>query len=698
MIWAIGPTTMNRTLPLLLTCLALAPAWSYGQQATMDSLLLQLHSKGADTGRVNLLNRLSWMFWETGQYDSTYAYAVAAKDLAVKLDFNKGIAQACNELGMVHEYHGDPSGALEQYSAALAAARLAGNAVLAANCQTNMGILLQKQGDYAGAYGKYAAAMRTYTEAGQEKGVAVSHVNLGYVYSLQGNYLAALRHYYQALKIQDKLGNQRSIANIHTNIGIVHYREKNYPQALKDHEAALAIRKEIGDREGLAVSQANLGTVYQSQGKYNLALEHFQQALAMDREIGNLGGIAGDHAVIGQAYAKQGRSQKALFHLQTALQLSDSIGDKRGVADAYLSLGAISMDLHQPLDARAYMEKALGIGLATNAKEGIKRAYQGLASADSALGNHRESLANYKLYTLYKDSLFNEENTRKLTQTTMEYEFGKQALADSLNHVAEQRSMGAKLDREQAARNGVIAFALALIAGGGLWLRSDRKRRKERFHKDVAELETQVLRAQMNPHFIFNALNSINAFVQQNDRDRASAFLLKFAQVMRGVLENSRHAEVPLEDDLNTLRGYLDLERLRLDGNFEYTIKLDPAIDPQQVMVPPLAVQPLVENAIWHGLALKQGGGHITLEVKRWEQHISWSVEDDGVGRGPGKPEGKQAEPIAAKSGKKTSLGLAITRSRLALLKQQHGGPAGLRYEDVAQGTRAVVDIPLILA
>ncbi|MBK6543645.1 MAG: histidine kinase [Flavobacteriales bacterium] len=111
----------------------------------------------------------------------------------------------------------------------------------------------------------------------------------------------------------------------------------------------------------------------------------------------------------------------------------------------------------------------------------------------------------------------------------------------------------------------------------------------------------------MNPHFIFNALNSINAFVQRNDPDRAGSFVTKFARVMRSVLENSRHAEVSLSEDLEALRGYMDLERMRMDKKFDFTVEVDPALDPEEVMVPPLVVQPFVENAIlaWHG---GQGG------------------------------------------------------------------------------------------
>jgi tetratricopeptide (TPR) repeat protein/two-component sensor histidine kinase len=695
---ALDPGTMKKTLPLIFTSFFLAPAWSYGQQATIDSLLRLLPAMGADTGRAGLMNTLSWKYWETGQYDLADTYADGARKLSEQLGFDIGVAKAQNELGMVQESRGNYIRALEHYAAALAAAQRSGNAVMEANCYTNMGILQQKQGNYAETYGNYSAAMEIYMDAGNTKGMAVAHVNLGYVHSLQGNYPQALGHYYSALKIRDKEGNQRAIANIRTNIGIVNYRQKNFQGALKNYKAALATRRQIDDLDGMAGSHVNIGMIYQEQGKYGPALENYRAALAIDRETGNKGGVASDLASIGGVYAAQGRNGDAMDYIRTALLLSDSIGDKRGVSGAYLTLGDISMDQHRPLDAKRSWDKALRIGQAANAKEDIKDAYHGLAMADSALGNDRAALAHYKLYAQYKDSLFNEENTRKLTQAALQYEFGKKTLADSLSHVAEQRVLGAKLEKQKTMRNAALGFALLLAVGGGIWWRADRKRRKERFHKEVAELETQVLRAQMNPHFIFNALNSINAFVRQNDRDGASAFLSKFALVMRGVLENSRHAEVTLEDDLKTLRGYLDLERLRMDGKFEYTIKLDPAIDPQEVMVPPLAVQPLVENAIWHGLASKEGPGHIAMEVKRKEDHLSWSVEDDGIGREAAKAEGTPAGTAPPKGAKKTSLGMAITRSRLALLKQQYGAPAGLRYEEVAQGTRAVMDIPVILA
>jgi LytS/YehU family sensor histidine kinase len=183
--------------------------------------------------------------------------------------------------------------------------------------------------------------------------------------------------------------------------------------------------------------------------------------------------------------------------------------------------------------------------------------------------------------------------------------------------------------------------------------------------------------------------------MRENDGDRASAYLTKFARLMRLVLENSRQAEVPLKDDLEALDLYLNLERARSrDANgcekFDYTITVDPGIDQEETFVPPLVIQPFVENAIWHGMAGKETKGHITLSVTRRGDDLVMAIEDDGVGR-----LAKKAEPLPDAPVKKTSLATTITKARLDLVQKQKGKPAGFRIIDLAQGTRVEVSLPV---
>ena len=187
--------------------------------------------------------------------------------------------------------------------------------------------------------------------------------------------------------------------------------------------------------------------------------------------------------------------------------------------------------------------------------------------AYKAKGDGMTAVRFLEEYNAVQDSLVSEKTTRDLTQRDLLYTFGKQQLADSLRYRNDLVMVALRADTELArtrAKALLVGFATVILLLGLIgYFISDRKRRKARFEKDAAQLETQALRSQMNPHFIFNALNSINAFVRENDSDRASAYLTKFARLMRLVLENSRQAEVPLKDDLEALDLYLNLERAR---------------------------------------------------------------------------------------------------------------------------------------
>jgi LytS/YehU family sensor histidine kinase len=215
----------------------------------------------------------------------------------------------------------------------------------------------------------------------------------------------------------------------------------------------------------------------------------------------------------------------------------------------------------------------------------------------------------------------------------------------------------------------------------------ERERTEKELQHRIAETEMAALRSQMNPHFIFNALNSINTYVLRNEADLASGFLTRFARLMRLVLENSRFAEVPLQEDLEALELYLHLERVRCGERFTYGIDVDPALDPGTVLVPPLVLQPFVENAIWHGLAGLDRPGRIQLTMRRDGDEVVMSVEDNGGGR--------HAVHVVAGGPKKSSLATVITRERLGLIARRTGRRAEFTYADLAPGTRVEVRIPL---
>lgn len=137
----------------------------------------------------------------------------------------------------------------------------------------------------------------------------------------------------------------------------------------------------------------------------------------------------------------------------------------------------------------------------------------------------------------------------------------------------------------------------------------------------------------MNPHFIFNSLNSINKYIWANDQRKASEYLTRFSKLIRLILENSRHQAIALDKDLEGLELYMQMESLRFEQHFEYHVELSDTIEAESILIPPLLLQPFVENSIWHGLMPKETAGTITIKISVQEENLHCMIEDNGIGR-----------------------------------------------------------------
>ncbi len=247
-----------------------------------------------------------------------------------------------------------------------------------------------------------------------------------------------------------------------------------------------------------------------------------------------------------------------------------------------------------------------------------------------------------------------------------------------------------------------ILSALFIITAFWLFVywRIRAVKKKHRVEKRMLEIERQLfdvqqkaLQLQMNPHFIFNSLNAIQSFVISNDTDKAIHYLSKFSQLMRLVLANSREISIPVKDELKAVIHYLDIERLRFDNKFDYRLEIDKNIDQDFMEIPPMILQPFVENAILHGLIHSERPGMINIEMKLEEEFIFCSIQDNGIGR-------EKAREIRDASGlKKESRGMLITRERLEILNKQGRDKFAVKVIDLIEkdgtpaGTRVEINI-----
>jgi two-component system, LytTR family, sensor kinase len=206
--------------------------------------------------------------------------------------------------------------------------------------------------------------------------------------------------------------------------------------------------------------------------------------------------------------------------------------------------------------------------------------------------------------------------------------------------------------------------------------------------RQLAEREIAMLRSQMNPHFIFNSLNSVQKFIWENKEEDAAEYLASFAKLMRSILENSRHEYISLQQEIDFLKLYVDLENRRSNNSFNYTIKTDETLNQDETLIPPMLLQPFIENAIWHGLNKKQSKGNLLVHFYKNHDQLICVVSDDGVGR-------QQNEK---KNPEKKSLGISITQQRINRLMENTSRSASVTITDkVVHGMPAGTEVTVIL-
>jgi adenylate cyclase len=448
---------MKRILIILLFTIHCSLFTAFAQnQHQVDSLLAALKKHDAakkelgshapamyDTTAANILNNLSYAYWGSNP-DTAMYYANQCLALSEQIGYKKGMGRAYNGMGVINANKGD-------YSKAL-------------------------------AYHKKALAIRT--GANDKKGIGTSYNNIGNIYYYQGNYPEALKSYLASLKIREELGDKKDIANSYNNIGLIYQEQGNYPEALKNHFASLKIKEELGDKNGIASSYYNLGSIYEEQGNYQEALKNKSACLEIKKEIGEKNGMGMAYQGIGNIYSKLGNYSDALKNQFAALKIEEELGDKYSIAASDINICEVLYKEKKYHDAVEYINKALTLSKDIGNLEWIKASYYNLTALDSVQGNYSKALEHYKLFIAARDSLVNNENTKKTLALQMNYDFGKKQ--DSLNAVqAKKDAVAAEKQKRQEQQKYVLLIGLVFALGFGYWdVRQKKRITKERKRSD----------------------------------------------------------------------------------------------------------------------------------------------------------------------------------------------------------------------
>lgn len=511
----------------------------------------------------------------------------------------------------------------------------------------------------------------------------------GYANYIMADFVNALDRFQEAATAAEPLSDVKLKGTILNNMALVYTELSEYDKALENYEKFLTIAREQKLSREEAIALMNTGLVYFKQNKQEQALDYFTQSLAIAEANNHTQVAAYTLSNMGAALNKKGEYAKGLESFQKSIQLADQLGDTRIKVQSLGGVGESSFHLKKYDDAERYSLHALRLAEEAHLLEYQKEMHQGLTEIYSRQNEFEKALHAHKKFVQLRDSILSDQKRQEIRKREMQFEFDKKEAVLKAEHEAE-------LARQRVVRNATIgggaALLLAALTSFVFYKKrrdADGQRKEAEFHAQVADTEMKALRSQMNPHFIFNSLNSIGDYVSKHNMGAADYFLTKFAKLMRLILENSEKKEVTLADDLHALELYLELEATRFNKKFTYDIVVDEAIDPGSTLIPPLLLQPFVENSILHGIANKMGDGKILIHIAKEDEMIRCVVEDNGVGR-------KQSAAVPSEQ-KKQSLGIKITKARIDILNRIKQSNAKVELSDLAEGTRVEVSLPLVV-
>ena len=350
--------------------------------------------------------------------------------------------------------------------------------------------------------------------------------------------------------------------------------------------------------------------------------------------------------------------------------------------------------------AIALQEQSLEIAKQIGSIDRQATALKNLSEIYRVTKNFEKSLVYYIDATALNDSIYSSQKKDAITRMDMQFNFDKKESLAKAENDRRQAFAHAEIDRQKYRSNLILlSSAFILLTGAGGFIFYKRNRDTKQKQKEIAAMlrikdtELKALRLQMNPHFIDNALQSIQHFMKEHKAEEAEEYLIKFSSLMRSMLINSERDEIPLSKELETLEWYMQLENLRMNYPFTYKFYLDENVDTENTTVPPNILQPFVENAIKHGLVPKAASGNIALYVAKKENELHVIVEDDGVGRD------NNSHFRYPTVFKRESLGIKITEERLQILNRLRNSNAAFKIVDltennIASGTRVELSLP----
>lgn len=661
---------------LLLLLVAFGPEGkhSYGQQSQEELSRLEKNYQTLphDTTKVYKAIQLSRAFNKQAlNPEKEFAYAREALLKAQELKDTFLYAEALDNLGLIYRFHEWFALALPLHHQAYELARQASRVPLQA---------LARYANNAGVAARY-----------------------------NQQYSLSIDYYLKALKIAKKEGHLKNQSIAYNGLGLCYASlSQGHEKALEYFTKALATERQANNSLGEAMNLLSIGNYYSRQGNYVKARLYLDTLYQINLQRKDTLGLAHSHQAMANVFFKEQKNpEQAEEHYLRALAYFRIINRKIYVANLMNDLGDFYLSYKQSAKAKAFFKQ--GLQLAIDLKQlGLQaQSYYGLSLVAEKEGNLQEALAYYKKGKESEDHLeLDKQNTQVLG---LAHQFDLDQKESQIEQLKQESFLNHKANKAKRilliVSSSVVVLALLVFLvlakikevrnrTKALFKKKEDELIKAKLERSIAEAEMVAARSQLNPHFLFNSLNAIHLLIKKKEPEKANHYLVTLSRFLRMILELPKSDVIALEKELELINYYLKLESKRFDSDFTYHI--DPVAPElqQQVKIPPLLLQPFVENAIWHGL-LPSPKKEKTLQIRirKQEKGVCITISDNGIGR-------QEVQQIGTPPfNKRKSMGTAITQERIRQYNHTYNCHIALEIEDkyLPDGRREGTDVHIAL-
>lgn len=565
-------------------------------------------------------------------------------------------------------------------------------------------IAFETLGDINDYWQQYDLAVENYKSSLRSREAVKVRIKLAGTFRNNKNHQESIQTYTALL--EKDLSNYQTV-QVYEGLGDTYIQINDLDQAVDNYQKGLQIAEEHLISPKITNLNSKIGEAYAAGGSPNIANDYFDNSLELAAKENQVRSVTEQNKVADFYNSNRDFDKEIKLRVET-LSVLDSLNldnnassASAGVIDQALTPQRQNYKIANALVAQddyksaiPYLLKSIDQADASNDLVVKKDATRKLSEVYRDIGALSKSAESYENYVAIVDELYVKkeqelsqaarfsrdialkqnritslENERQLNESRYQLAFQNQELIEKNNKV--QKWIIASL----------LALALLLLAMA-YFLNKGIKQQK--YANNLLALKS--LRTQMNPHFIFNALNSVNSFIASNDERTANKYLSDFSRLMRSVLENSEQDFIPLAKEIDLLTIYTKLEHFRFKDKFDYELKIDPALKVDDFVIPPMLLQPYIENAVWHGLRYKETKGNLLIEFVQWDaETVKITIQDDGIGRLRSK------ELKTANQKKQESKGMGNIKKRIQILNRMYKDKVAVTVQDVfenKEGTR----------